>query len=70
LHDCDIPLRLRRRHYIDFTVDFEEALKVLFKALALEGPIDLEAIARQFHEGTIRPLVVRPPFQLMKKREE
>jgi hypothetical protein len=33
---CDIPYRLRRRHYVDFTSDHEQALKALLAALEIK----------------------------------
>ncbi len=65
LEDCTVPLQLTRNHFIDFRAQYEDALKVLCKALTVVGPPDLEAIARQFHEGTTRPIVIKAPFKFI-----
>jgi hypothetical protein len=63
IQDCTIPLQLTRNHFIDFRVNYEDPLKVLSKALTVIGPPDLGAIARQFHEGTTRPIVIKAPIK-------
>lgn len=63
LQQCRIPLQLVRLNRIDFTVDYDKGLKILCSALGFDGPPDLEEIARQFHEGTTRPLVVKGPLK-------
>jgi hypothetical protein len=63
MQTCSIPLRLSRLDRIDFRRNYEDAVKVLCTALGLDRP-DLEAIARQFHEGTRRPIVVKRPVRL------
>ena len=62
MQTCRIPLRLKRLHYIDFRTNYDDAVKVLCTALGLDRP-DLEAIARQFHEGTRRTMVVKRPLK-------
>ena len=37
--DCDIPFRLRRVQYIDFTIDYEKAFKQLLTALGVDQPL-------------------------------
>lgn len=63
LEDCTIPLQLTRNDFIDFRTEYAKAMQILTKSLTVDGPPDLEAIARQFHEGLDHPIVIKPPLK-------
>ena len=62
IRSCDIPYRLRRVQYIDFTADYDTGFSQLLRALGIEQPVQpLESTATQ------EPVVQEP--SLPKKPE-
>ncbi len=64
IRSCDIPYRLRRVQYIDFTADYDTGFSQLLRALHIEQPTQpLESAATQ--EPVVRdsaaPVEAKPP---------
>ncbi len=60
MEQCDIPFRIRRLQYADFTSDYQKGLKTLASALHLEKDVTKKLVGSGSNQQPVTPKPVEP----------